>query len=55
MIYIKSVFCIDYQIIDSVTIREVKNQTRLSYWIDGEKFYDKKTQKLLRQIHKPDN
>ena len=40
----------DYWIIDLVTMGEIKSQAILPHQIDGKEFYDKKTQKLLRQI-----
>ena len=31
-------------------MRNIKNQAILLHWVNGEKLYDKKTQKLLNQI-----
>ena len=43
MIQIESILYIDYQIIDPITIEEIKNQIILLYWVDNEKLYNKKT------------
>ena len=55
MIYIENVFYMDCQIINLVTIKKVKSQVILLYLINNKKFYNKKTQKLLKQINKLDN
>ena len=54
MIYVKSIFYINYQIIDPVITREVNSQAMLLQQINGKEFGDKKTLKLLEQINEPD-
>ena len=33
----------NYQIIDPITMEEVKSQIMLVHWVDDKKLYDKKT------------
>ena len=54
MIDIENVFCIHCQITDPVTKKEVKSQTILSYQVNSKEFYNKKTEKLLKQISQSD-
>ena len=39
--------------IDPITIEEVGSQATLLYLVDNKELYNKKTQKLWRQINKP--
>ena len=48
MICIENILYINCRIINLVTIKKVKSQAILLYWMDGKKLYDKKTQKLLK-------
>ena len=44
----------DCQMIDLVTIREVKSQAIIAYLVDGKELCDKKIEELFVQISEPD-